>query len=124
LCSCVSPCPSPPESGLLRQSLREAKAQRVREVAPQTVLDPQQKEVHVEADLLALVHLRAPAVIQHSERYYMKKRKCHVSNATTQWKQKVSPFIGFRMILGCCNPSKNSMHCTKDIAKDNGIFLT
>ena len=75
LCSCVSPCPSPPESGLLRQPLREAKAQRVREVAPRTVLDPQQIEVHVEAEILALVHLRAPAVIQHSERYYMKKKE-------------------------------------------------
>jgi hypothetical protein len=63
LCSCVSPCPSPPESDLLRQPLREAKSQHVREATPWTVLDPQQLEVHVEADLLALVHLRAPAVI-------------------------------------------------------------
>jgi hypothetical protein len=75
LCSCVSPCPSPPESDLLRQPLCEAKAQRVHEAAPRTVLDPQQLEVHVEADLLTLVHLRAPAVIQHSERYYMKKKE-------------------------------------------------
>jgi hypothetical protein len=73
LCICVSPCPSPPESDLLRQPLCEGKAQRVREATPRTVLDPQQLEVHVEADLLTLVHLHAPGVIQHSERYYMKK---------------------------------------------------